>query len=159
MEFDLIIRNGVIVDGSGKPAFTGDVAVSGGKIAAVGKVEGSAKQEIDADGKLVTPGFVDIHTHFDGQATWENRMSPSSNHGVTTVLMGNCGVGFAPCRPHQRDMLVKLMEGVEDIPEVVMVDGLPWNWEPSPIISMHSKSVNSMSMSLRRCRIRPSASS
>jgi len=132
MEFDLIIRNGVIVDGSGKPAFTGDVAVSGGKIAAVGKVEGSAKQEIDADGKLVTPGFVDIHTHFDGQATWENRVSPSSNHGVTTVLMGNCGVGFAPCRPHQRDMLVKLMEGVEDIPEVVMVDGLPWNWETFP---------------------------
>lgn len=132
MEYDLIIRNGVIVDGSGKPAFTGDVAVSGGKIAAVGKVEGSAKQEIDADGKLVTPGFVDIHTHFDGQATWENRMSPSSNHGVTTVLMGNCGVGFAPCRPHQRDMLVKLMEGVEDIPEVVMVDGLPWNWETFP---------------------------
>ena len=132
MEFDLSIRNGVIVDGSGKPAFTGDVAVSGGKIAAVGKVEGSAKQEIDADGKLVTPGFVDIHTHFDGQATWENRMSPSSNHGVTTVLMGNCGVGFAPCRPHQRDMLVKLMEGVEDIPEVVMVDGLPWNWETFP---------------------------
>lgn len=132
MEFDLIIRNGVIVDGSGKPVFTGDVAVSGGKIAAVGKVEGSAKQEIDADGKLVTPGFVDIHTHFDGQATWENRMSPSSNHGVTTVLMGNCGVGFAPCRPHQRDMLVKLMEGVEDIPEVVMVDGLPWNWETFP---------------------------
>lgn len=132
MEFDLIIRNGVIVDGSGKPAFTGDVAVSGGKIAAVGKVEGSAKQEIDADGKLVTLGFVDIHTHFDGQATWENRMSPSSNHGVTTVLMGNCGVGFAPCRPHQRDMLVKLMEGVEDIPEVVMVDGLPWNWETFP---------------------------
>lgn len=132
MEYDLIIRNGVIVDGSGKPAFTGDVAVSSGKIAAVGKVEGSAKQEIDADGKLVTPGFVDIHTHFDGQATWENRMSPSSNHGVTTVLMGNCGVGFAPCRPHQRDMLVKLMEGVEDIPEVVMVDGLPWNWETFP---------------------------
>ncbi|MFD1766420.1 amidohydrolase family protein [Sphingorhabdus buctiana] len=132
MQYDLIIRNGVIVDGSGKPAFTGDVAVSGGKIAAVGKVEGSAKQEIDADGKLVTPGFVDIHTHFDGQATWENRMSPSSNHGVTTVLMGNCGVGFAPCRPHQRDMLVKLMEDVEDIPEVVMVDGLPWNWETFP---------------------------
>lgn len=132
MEYDLIIRNGLIVDGSGKPGFTGDVAVSGGKIAAIGKVDGSAKQEIDADGKLVTPGFVDIHTHFDGQATWENRMSPSSNHGVTTVLMGNCGVGFAPCRPHQRDMLVKLMEGVEDIPEVVMVDGLPWNWETFP---------------------------
>lgn len=132
MEYDLIIRNGLIVDGSGKPGFTGDVAVSGGKIAAIGKVDGSAKQEINADGKLVTPGFVDIHTHFDGQATWENRMSPSSNHGVTTVLMGNCGVGFAPCRPHQRDMLVKLMEGVEDIPEVVMVDGLPWNWETFP---------------------------
>lgn len=132
MEYDLIIRNGLIVDGSGKPGFDGDIAVLDGKIAAIGKVDGSAKQEIDADGKLVTPGFVDIHTHFDGQATWENRMSPSSNHGVTTVLMGNCGVGFAPCRPHQRDMLVKLMEGVEDIPELVMVDGLPWNWETFP---------------------------
>lgn len=132
MEYDLVIRNGLIVDGSGKPAFKGDVGVSGGKIAAVGNVEGKAAEEIDADGKLVTPGFVDIHTHFDGQVTWENRMTPSSNHGVTTVLMGNCGVGFAPCRPHQRDMLVKLMEGVEDIPEVVMVDGLPWNWETFP---------------------------
>lgn len=132
MEYDLVIRNGLIVDGSGKPAFKGDVGVRGGKIAAVGNVEGKAAEEIDADGKLVTPGFVDIHTHFDGQVTWENRMTPSSNHGVTTVLMGNCGVGFAPCRPHQRDMLVKLMEGVEDIPEVVMVDGLPWNWETFP---------------------------
>lgn len=132
MEYDLVIRNGLIVDGSGKPAFTGDVGVRDGKIVAVGKVDGQAASEIDAGGKLVTPGFVDIHTHFDGQATWESRMAPSSNHGVTTVLMGNCGVGFAPCRPHQRDMLVKLMEGVEDIPEVVMVDGLPWNWESFP---------------------------
>lgn len=132
MNYDLVIRGGLIVDGTGSEPFHGDVAIDDGRIAAVGRVEGHGTREIDATGRLVTPGFVDIHTHYDGQATWEDRMVPSSNHGVTTVLMGNCGVGFAPCRPHQRDMLVKLMEGVEDIPEVVMVDGLPWNWETFP---------------------------
>lgn len=132
MQFDLVIRGGLVVDGTSSEPFVGDIAVDDGLIVAVGEVDGRGRQEIDASGQLVTPGFVDVHTHYDGQATWENRMSPSSNHGVTTVLMGNCGVGFAPCRPHQRDMLVKLMEGVEDIPEVVMVDGLPWNWETFP---------------------------
>lgn len=132
MTFDLIIRNGTILDGSGGDAFIADLAVKDGIIQAIGQISGTAAREINAEDLLVTPGFIDVHTHYDGQATWENRMSPSSNQGVTTVVMGNCGVGFAPCRPHQRDMLVKLMEGVEDIPEVVMVDGLPWNWESFP---------------------------
>ena len=133
-DFDLIISSGTIVDGSGGEPYRGDVAVKDGRIAAVGTLPAgaTAKETIDASGLIVTPGFVDVHTHFDGQVTWDNRLVPSSGHGVTTVVMGNCGVGFAPCRPHQRDMLVKLMEGVEDIPEVVMVDGLPWNWETFP---------------------------
>lgn len=131
-QFDLIIRGGMIHDGTGAPGRVGDVAVKDGRIVAVGAVEGDADQEIDASGKIVTPGFVDVHTHFDGQVTWESRLSPSSGHGVTTVVMGNCGVGFAPCRPDQRETLVKLMEGIEDIPEVVMVEGLPWNWETFP---------------------------
>lgn len=132
MQHDLVVRGGLIVDGSGGAPFIGDIAISHGLIAAIGRVDGKGATEIDAQGRIVTPGFVDIHTHFDGQATWDSRMSPSSQHGVTTVLMGNCGVGFAPCRPSERDMLVKLMEGVEDIPEVVMVEGLPWNWETFP---------------------------
>ncbi|MBR0898937.1 amidohydrolase family protein [Bradyrhizobium tropiciagri] len=131
-EFDLVIRGGEIHDGSGRRASVGDIAISGGTVAAVGSVPGKGREEIDAKGKIVAPGFVDIHTHYDGQALWENRMAPSSNHGVTSVIMGNCGVGFAPCRPHQRDMLVELMEGVEDVPEVVMTKGLPWNWETFP---------------------------
>ena len=132
VQFDIVIRNGLVVDGSGGEPFVADVALKDGKIAAVGRVEGSGQEEIDAAGRLVTPGFVDIHTHYDGQVTWENRLSPSSGHGVTTVVMGNCGVGFAPCRPHQRDMLVRVMEGVEDIPELVMTEGIPWNWETFP---------------------------
>jgi N-acyl-D-aspartate/D-glutamate deacylase len=130
--YDLVIRNGEIHDGTGADARYGDVAIKDGRIAAIGKVAGAGREELDADGKLVTPGFIDVHTHYDGQATWETKMAPSSNHGVTSVVMGNCGVGFAPCRPHQRDMLVELMEGVEDIPEVVMTAGLPWNWETFP---------------------------
>ncbi|HET6536487.1 MAG TPA: amidohydrolase family protein [Sphingopyxis sp.] len=131
-EHDLVIRGGMIHDGMGSEPRIADVAIKDGLIVAIGTVPGSGAQEIDAQGQIVTPGFIDIHTHYDGQVTWEQRLSPSSGHGVTTVVMGNCGVGFAPCRPHQRDMLVKLMEGVEDIPEVVMVDGLPWNWESFP---------------------------
>ena len=112
--------------------FSGDVAVSDGAITAVGKVDGSGREELEAAGALVTPGFVDIHTHYDGQATWGNRMAPSSYHGVTTVVMGNCGVGFAPVRPTDHDLLVELMEGVEDIPGVVLQEGVPWAWESFP---------------------------
>ena len=133
MTYDLIIRNGTIVDGLGGEPYVGDVAVQNGVIAAVGHVNGSgATREIDAAGQLVTPGFVDLHTHYDGQSIWSERLTPSSAHGVTTVVMGNCGVGFAPCRQEDHDVLVDVMAGVEDIPGVVMTDGLPWNWETFP---------------------------
>ena len=131
-EFDLVIRNGTIVDGSGKGRFAGDVAVRAGRIAAIGSFAGRGAEEIDASDRVVTPGFVDIHTHYDGHATWTERLEPSSQHGVTTVVTGNCGVGFAPCREGDRDGLVRLMEGVEDIPEAVMAAGLPWNWQTFP---------------------------
>ncbi|MEZ5735425.1 MAG: amidohydrolase family protein [Novosphingobium sp.] len=131
-EYDLVIRNGTIVDGTGAQRFSGDVTVADGLIAAVGKVDAAGKEEIDARDRIVTPGFVDIHTHYDGHATWTNRLDPSSQHGVTTVLTGNCGVGFAPCHEADRERLIKLMEGVEDIPEAVMSAGLPWSWESFP---------------------------
>ena len=131
-DYDLVVRGGTVHDGNGGAPFEGDVAVKDGLIAAVGQVSGSGAEEIDARGKVVAPGFVDIHTHYDGQATWESRMQPSSWHGVTTVVMGNCGVGFAPCRPDDHDRLVRLMEGVEDIPFPVLSEGLPWNWESYP---------------------------
>jgi N-acyl-D-aspartate/D-glutamate deacylase len=132
MVYDLIIRNGTIVDGLGGKPYVGDVAVVGGAIAALGSVDGDATREIDATGLLVTPGFIDLHTHYDGQAIWSDRMTPSSAHGVTTAVMGNCGVGFAPCRAEDHEVLVDVMAGVEDIPGVVMVDGLPWDWETFP---------------------------
>ena len=128
----LVIRNGTVVDGSGGDPFEADVAVDGGRISAIGRSLPRGAQEIDARGRLVTPGFVDVHTHYDAQVTWGSQLSPSSWNGVTTVLLGNCGVGFAPCHPEQRDMLVKLMEGVEDIPEVVLTEGLPWTWQTFP---------------------------
>jgi N-acyl-D-aspartate/D-glutamate deacylase len=128
----LVIRNGTIVDGSGGDPYEADLAVSAGRIAAIGKAIPRGTEEIDARGKLVTPGFVDVHTHYDAQVTWSNRLSPSTWNGVTTVLLGNCGVGFAPCHSDQRDMLINLMEGVEDIPEVVLAEGLPWNWHSFP---------------------------
>ena len=131
-DVDLIVRNGLVVDGTGAEPFIADIAVSGGRIVAVGAVSARGHEEIDAKGLIITPGFVDIHTHYDGQVTWENRLVPSSAHGVTTVVMGNCGVGFAPCRPDQHEMLIQLMEGVEDIPHPVLVDGLPWTWESYP---------------------------
>ncbi len=128
----LVIRGGTIVDGSGGDPYEADLAITGGVISAIGGTIPKGVEEIDARGKLVTPGFVDVHTHYDAQVTWGERLSPSSWNGVTTVLMGNCGVGFAPCHEHQREMLVKLMEGVEDIPEVVLNEGLPWNWHGFP---------------------------
>ena len=132
MSYDLVIRGGTIVDGLGGEPFVGDVAVRDGVIVAVGAVDGTADREIDATGLLVTPGFVDLHTHYDGQAIWSDRLTPSSRHGVTTAVMGNCGVGFAPCRAEDHDVLVDVMAGVEDIPGVVMADGLPWDWETFP---------------------------
>lgn len=131
-DHDLIIRGGSVHDGLGSPARTADVAIKDGRVVAIGDVTGTATETLDARGLLVTPGFVDVHTHYDGQATWSQRLQPSSSHGVTSVVMGNCGVGFAPCKPAERDLLVKVMEGVEDVPEVVMAEGLPWNWETFP---------------------------
>src|SRR5688500_262444 len=131
-EFELVVRGGTVVDGTGEPAREADVAVIDGRVAEVGRVAGRGKRELDARGLLVTPGFVDIHTHYDGQATWDDRLSPSSWHGVTTAVMGNCGVGFAPCRPEHREMLIRLMEGVEDIPGAVLTEGLDWRWQSFP---------------------------
>ncbi len=129
MPFDLVIRGGTVVDGSGGQPHTADVAISGDRIVEVGTVDGSGAREIAAAGAIVTPGFVDIHTHYDGQATWDNRLQPSSQHGVTTVVASNCGVGFAPVRPQDHHLLVELMEGVEDLPGVVLHEGLSWEWE------------------------------
>lgn len=131
-EFDLIVRNGMIVDGTGAEGFKGDVALKDGLIAAVGQFDGRGREEIDAVGRIVTPGFVDIHTHYDGQAVWDSHLAPSAWHGVTTAVMGNCGVGFAPCKPADRNKLVELMEGVEDIPGPVLHEGLDWQWESFP---------------------------
>ena len=130
--FDLVLRSGTVVDGTGTEPFDADVGIKDGRIAAIGRFAGRGEEEIDARGLLVTPGFVDIHTHYDGQAIWSNNLAPSSQHGVTSVLMGNCGVGFAPCREADRDLLVSVMEGVEDIPEIVMTEGLNWEWESFP---------------------------
>lgn len=127
--FDMIIRRGTVVDGTGRPRIEMDVAIKGGVIAAVGDIQGAATEEFDASGLLVTPGFVDIHTHYDGQAIWDSRLLPSSWHGVTTVVMGNCGVGFAPVRQEHRQKLLELMEGIEDIPHPCLSEGLDWQWE------------------------------
>jgi N-acyl-D-aspartate/D-glutamate deacylase len=129
---NLVIRNGTVVDGSGTDPYEADIAVTDGKITAIGGTIPKGAEEIDARGKLVTPGFVDVHTHYDAQVTWSERLSPSTWNGATTVMLGNCGVGFAPCHADQRDMLINLMEGVEDIPEVVLSEGLPWNWHSFP---------------------------
>ena len=129
---DLVIRGGTIADGNGGDLFEADVAITGGRITEVGKVAAKGKEEIDARGKLVTPGFVDVHTHYDGQVTWSQDITPSSQNGVTTAIMGNCGVGFAPCRPADHVRLIQLMEGVEDIPEPVLSAGIPWAWESFP---------------------------
>ncbi len=131
-EHELVIRNGTIVDGTGSDRYVGDVAVSDGVITEIGAVSGTGRREVDADGMLVAPGFVDIHTHYDGQATWDAQLAPSSWHGVTTVVMGNCGVGFAPVHERDRERLIQLMEGVEDIPGTALHEGLSWNWSSFP---------------------------
>ena len=128
-DYDLVIRNGTLVDGTGGKSYVGDIAIKDGIIAAIGQFSGKANKEIDARNQVVSPGFVDIHTHYDGQAIWDSQLKPSSIHGVTTVVMGNCGVGFAPCKKEDRVKLVELMEGVEDIPAPVMHEGLDWQWE------------------------------
>lgn len=131
-DYDLVVRGGTVVDGTGGEFRDADVAVADGAIAAVGAGLARGREEIDARGMLVTPGFVDVHTHYDGHVTWESRLRPSSCHGVTTAVMGNCGVGFAPCKPGDRDTLIRLMDGVEDIPFPVLAEGLPWTWESFP---------------------------
>jgi len=128
-EHDLVIRGGTVIDGTGAPRRTADMAVSGGRITEVGRVGGRGGREIDADGAVVAPGFVDIHTHYDGQATWDSRLQPSAWHGVTSVVAGNCGVGFAPVVPVHHQRLIDLMEGIEDIPGTALHEGLPWTWE------------------------------
>ena len=132
MTHDLVIRGGFVADGSGQPGREADIAIDDGHITAVGEIPAKGRTEINAKGQLVTPGFVDVHTHYDGQVTWGDDLTPSSIHGVTTAVMGNCGVGFAPCREQDHDRLIRLMEGVEDIPFPVLSTGLPWNWESFP---------------------------
>ncbi len=129
---DVVIRNGTVVDGTGAPRYVGDVAIDGGHITAVGQVGPEAAQTIDATGRIVTPGFVDVHTHYDGQATWDTTLAPSVWHGVTTVVFGNCGVGFAPVAPSRHEQLIKIMEGVEDIPGTALHEGIDWEWQSFP---------------------------
>ena len=129
---DLVIRGGTVVDGTGAARFVADVALDGGIVTAIGQISAAGREEIDATGKIVAPGFVDIHTHYDGQATWDSEMAPSSWHGVTTVVMGNCGVGFAPAKKDKHDWLIGLMEGVEDIPGTALAEGMTWDWETFP---------------------------
>src|SRR5437899_5322651 len=129
MDFDVVIRGGTVVDGTGGPPVRADVGVRDGRIAAVGEVSGSAAEEIDASGCVVTPGFVDIHTHLDAQLAWDPVASSSCWHGVTSVVLGNCGVTFAPCKPDDREYLGELMESAEDIPAASILDGVPWHWQ------------------------------
>ena len=130
--FEMIIRNGTVIDGTGRDRFVSDIGINDGKIVKIGNIKESSNNVIDAENKLVTPGWVDVHTHYDGQATWDPILAPSSWHGVTTVVMGNCGVGFAPVKPKDRDFLIELMEGVEDIPGAALSEGINWQWESFP---------------------------
>ena len=129
MHYDVIIRNGLVVDGNGDSAISADIAVQGDTIVEIGRIEATADKEIDASGHIVTPGFVDLHTHLDAQIAWDPFMTPLSFHGVTTALLGNCGVTFAPCKPEDRETLAAMMETVEDIPKDAILNGLPWDWE------------------------------
>src|SRR3954449_12059942 len=132
MAHELVVRGGMVVDGTGAPARRADVGIDGGIITEVGTIAEPGSREIDADGAIVTPGWVDIHSHYDGQATWDEELAPSSWHGVTTLVMGNCGVGFAPRRPGEENFLIELMEGVEDIPGTALHEGIDWRWETFP---------------------------
>ncbi|HEY5013502.1 MAG TPA: amidohydrolase family protein, partial [Acidimicrobiia bacterium] len=129
---DLVVKGGLVVDGTGAAPRTADVAITDGVVTEVGRVSGSARETLDADGLVVTPGFVDVHTHFDGQITWDPLLTPTCWHGVTTVVMGNCGVGFAPAAPDKHEWLIGLMEGVEDIPGAALSAGIQWGWESFP---------------------------
>ena len=129
MSNNLVIRNGLIVDGTGQEAFHGDIAINGNMISEVGQVSGTADREIEAEGNYVTPGFIELHTHFDAQAGWDPDLTPISWHGVTTALIGNCGVTFAPCKPKDQEFLANMMEAIEDIPEQAILGGLSWKWE------------------------------
>jgi len=136
---DLVISGGTVVDGTGRPPRTADLAIADGRIAGIGRNLGPARRTLSADGLLVTPGWVDIHSHYDGQALWDPLLETSAAHGVTTVVMGNCGVGFAPVRPSERAFTIALMEGVEDIPAAVLEQGLAWNWQSFPNTSTPSR--------------------
>ena len=129
---DWLIKNGTVVDGSGRAPFCADIGIKAGLIVSIGTINEAAKESMDATGLWITPGFIDLHTHYDGQATWDECFTPSIYHGVTTLVMGNCGVGFAPKRPGHEDDLIKLMEGVEDIPGAALHEGIVWNWESFP---------------------------
>ena len=153
-EFDVVIRGGTVMDGNGGTPFAGDVAVKDGRIVELGKVLAPGREEIDANGLSVTPGFVDIHTHYDGQAMWDSRLAPSSWHGVTTIVMGNCGVGFAPVRKDTQDAVIALMEGVEDIPGPCLHEGLDWSWESFADYLTALDAVAMTSTSARCCRTR-----
>ena len=137
MTWDLKIVGGRVVDGTGAPPFSANLAVKDGRIAEIGRCDGAAATVIDADGAIVTPGFVDVHTHYDGQATWDADMLPSAQHGVTTAIMGNCGVGFAPVHDRDHERLIGLMEGVEDIPGAALAEGLRWGWRSFQIGRAH----------------------
>lgn len=152
--FDTIIRGGTLVDGSGDPRFTGDIGIVGGRIAEVGGRLGAAHREIDAHGAIVTPGWVDVHTHYDGQVTWDPYLSPSTDHGVTSVVMGNCGVGFAPVHRDRREWLISVMEGVEDIPAPCWPRASTGNGRASPSTSTRSSACRARSTSARRSRTR-----
>ncbi|MCF6292649.1 MAG: amidohydrolase family protein, partial [Robiginitomaculum sp.] len=132
MQYDLKITDGTIIDGTGSKPYTANIAVKDGKIVEIGECSGDAGKNIDANGSIVTPGFVDLHTHYDGQISWDEELMPSVNHGVTTIVTGNCGVGFAPCRAKDHEKLIRLMEGVEDIPGSALSEGITWDWESFP---------------------------
>ncbi|MGJ3627294.1 amidohydrolase family protein [Sphingomonas sp. MMS24-JH45] len=145
--YDLLIKNGIIVDGTGAARFRGDVGVTDGRIVAIGDAAGAAREAIDADGCIVTPGFVDIHTHYDGQVSWDSVLARRRWIGVTSAAMGNCGVGFAPARADKHDWLIQLLEGVEDIPGTALAEGLTWDWESfPPTISMPCRGANTPSI-------------